>query len=267
MFFGDLGGLSTSFKSLKANILLSSGIAVTGIALPMGLSFSLTRLAGASSLQAFAAGAALCSTSLGTTFTVLATSGLTSSRLGVVLTSAAMMDDVVGLVMVQVVSDLGRSGGMVDAVTIARPIAVSLGIAIVVPLVCGLVVKPVTRVLNETRKKNPAGRLHSVVSRQETVLVVHVLILLSLIAVASYAGSSNLLAAYVAGASISWWDSEMEHVDVEPTQKADVTNTSGVVSESSPALTPKSHLSGVDIFHTYFYPSLHRVLKPLFFVS
>lgn len=53
-------------------------------------------LANATPLQAFAAGAALCSTSLGTTFTVMQTSGLSATRMGVVLTSAAMMDDVVG---------------------------------------------------------------------------------------------------------------------------------------------------------------------------
>ncbi|KAF2637777.1 hypothetical protein P280DRAFT_520906 [Massarina eburnea CBS 473.64] len=59
------GGLSTSLGSLKANLLLSSAVAVTGVTIPIGLS---------------------------------------QSRLGVVLTSAAMMDDVVGLVMVQVLA-------------------------------------------------------------------------------------------------------------------------------------------------------------------
>ncbi len=91
-----LGGLSTSFRSLKANLWISSFVALTGIALPIGLSFLLTIYAGATSLQAFVAGAALCSTSLGTTFTVMQTSGLSDTKMGVVLTSAAMMDDVVG---------------------------------------------------------------------------------------------------------------------------------------------------------------------------
>lgn len=71
-------------------------MALTGIVLPIGLSFVLIVLVNASPLQAFAAGAALCSTSLGTTFTVMQTSGLSTTRMGVVLTSAAMMDDVVG---------------------------------------------------------------------------------------------------------------------------------------------------------------------------
>ncbi|WVO13730.1 hypothetical protein L204_101352 [Cryptococcus depauperatus] len=70
------GGLSTSLSSLKANIYLSTGVAIAGIGLPMGLSFILRDLIHATSIQCFAAVAALCSTSLGTTFTVLGSSGL-----------------------------------------------------------------------------------------------------------------------------------------------------------------------------------------------
>lgn len=81
---------------MKANLTLASGVAATGIALPIGLSYVLLLLADATPLQAFAAGAALCSTSLGTTFTVMQTSGLSTTRMGVVLTTAAMLDDVVG---------------------------------------------------------------------------------------------------------------------------------------------------------------------------
>jgi Kef-type K+ transport system membrane component KefB len=91
------GGLLTSFEALKANLLLSVGVACTGIAVPIGASYVLLSLVGASPLQCFAAGAAVCSTSLGTTFAVMSASGLTSTRMGTVLTSAAMMDDVVGI--------------------------------------------------------------------------------------------------------------------------------------------------------------------------
>lgn len=55
----SLGGLSTSFRSLKANIVLSMGIAIVGIAVPMGLSFALGRPMRATLLQAFAVDAAL----------------------------------------------------------------------------------------------------------------------------------------------------------------------------------------------------------------
>ncbi|RYP25342.1 hypothetical protein DL767_008437 [Monosporascus sp. MG133] len=62
-------------------------------------------MVGATGIQYFAAGAALCSASLGTTFTVLATRGVTSTRLGSVLSTAAMIDDIVGLVTVQITKE------------------------------------------------------------------------------------------------------------------------------------------------------------------
>ena len=131
--------------SVKQNVWLSVGVAATGILLPVALSFVLMPLLGASPVQAFAAGAALCSTSLGTTFTVLSTCNLITTRLGTVLTTAAMLDDVVGLIMVQVVSELGASGGNVEVGTILRPVGVSFAVVFVLVLVCQSAVKPLTK--------------------------------------------------------------------------------------------------------------------------
>lgn len=77
-------------------------VALTGIVAPIVMSYTLMGLVNATPLQAFAAGAALCATSLGTTFTVLRTTGLASTRMGVVLTTAAMIDDVVGMSFKQI---------------------------------------------------------------------------------------------------------------------------------------------------------------------
>ncbi|RYP58173.1 hypothetical protein DL771_011323 [Monosporascus sp. 5C6A] len=128
------GGASISIPAIKANLALSTFVALTGTAAPMGLFFLLGPMVGATGIQCFAAGAALCATSLGTTFTVLATSGLTSTRLGSVISTAAMMDDVVRLVMVQIVSSLGSGSTKVQETTVVRPVFVSFTFAIVVPL-------------------------------------------------------------------------------------------------------------------------------------
>jgi hypothetical protein len=198
-----LGGLSTSISALKANLFLSIAVAITGICLPIGLSFSLLRLANATSLQAFAAGAALCSTSLGTTFTVLKTSALTKSRLGVVLTSAAMMDDVVGLVMVQIISNLRSGSAGARATTVIRPVFVSLAFAVILPLCCRFLLLPAWLWLESN--KGMLGLKH-VLHRRETPFLLHTCLLLGFVTGASYAGTSNLFAAYLAGAMISWWD-------------------------------------------------------------
>ena len=134
----------------------------------MGLSFVLQSLTEATPLQAFAAGAALCSTSLGTTFTVLGSSGLIQSRLGVVLTSAAMMDDIVGLVLVQIISDLGGSDSSISPVTVVRPLAVSVAFAMCAPIVCYFIARPLTLWLNGKRVKCPTGKLNQFLTRFNT---------------------------------------------------------------------------------------------------
>ncbi|KAF9878651.1 sodium/hydrogen exchanger family protein [Colletotrichum karsti] len=274
------GGLSTSFKSLKANLLLSTGVAITGIAVPIGLSFTLRSLVGASPLQAFAAGAALCSTSLGTTFTVLGTSGLSTTRLGVVLTSAAMMDDVVGLIMVQVVSNLG--GGDFNVVTVIRPVFVSLGFATVVPAACRLIVQPVTVRLNAAREKNPGSKLDKVLRLRQTAMVIHTIWLFGLVVGGTFAGTSSLLAAYVAGATVSWWDSEVPHAVAKVTKKTDSPQVgqgadqkgvkagpSGAAEEQADTASPElaSDNSGAEIYEHYYNQAVERVLKPFFFAS
>ncbi|KAJ5503148.1 Cation/H+ exchanger [Penicillium fimorum] len=118
------GGLSTSIKALKANILLSTAVAITGICVPMGLPFILKELVSATYLQSFAAAAALSATSLGSTFTILSTTQLITTRLGVVTTSDAMLDDVVGLVTIQIISNVGSADSF-SAVTVIRPVFVA----------------------------------------------------------------------------------------------------------------------------------------------
>jgi Kef-type K+ transport system membrane component KefB len=271
----------------------------------MALSFVLQELVGATPVQAFAAGAALCSTSLGTTFTVLASSGLSSSRLGVVLTSAAMMDDVAGLVMVQVISNLG---GNFSAVTVVRPIAVSVGFAILVPLTCAYLLKPATLILNRFRETHPNAATSRVFGFRHTAFAIHTALLLALVAGSSYAGTSNLFAAYITGATISWWDSEVPHFNSqatteqarpaeEGTSRTKPTSGENSLSEQGTAARPQNifHIepegnavapdalqpsenstmssdqayetSGRAVYDRYYHHPVSKILQPFFFAS
>lgn len=287
------GGLDTNFRSLKANLFLSVAVAITGISFPMALSFALQSLVNATPIQAFAAGAALCSTSLGTTFTILNASGLSTTRLGTVLSSAAMMDDVVGLVMVQVISNIGETADSFSAVTVVRPLAVSFGLAIAVPLACRLVVQPLTIWLNGARTSSPSGALNKLCQATHAAFIVHTLVLAALVTGATYAGTSNLFAAYLAGASISWWDSEVPHVDsttgAEPSSSPVERGMSASGSESplpsrdevgastdrkttEGETTPKEQnepatSSGIAVYHKYYATAVKRILQPFFFVG
>ncbi|KFX86048.1 hypothetical protein V490_09255 [Pseudogymnoascus sp. VKM F-3557] len=290
------GGLDTNFRSLKANLSLSVAVAITGISFPMALSFVLQSLVNATPIQAFAAGAALCSTSLGTTFTILNASGLSTTRLGTVLSSAAMMDDVIGLVMVQVISNIGDTADSFDAVTVVRPLAVSFGLAIFVPLACRLVVQPLTAWVNGARKSTPNGALNKLCQATHTGFIIHTLVLVALVTGATYAGTSNLFAAYLAGASISWWDSEVPHIDsattkcslsepsssaVEQSTAAKGTESAGIVrGEVGPGqeheategeTSPKRDSdpianSGIAVYHKYYATAVECILQPFFFI-
>ncbi|KAH0261567.1 Sodium/hydrogen exchanger, partial [Aureobasidium melanogenum] len=295
------GGLSTSFASLRSNIYLSGLVALIGITLPIGMSFVLMRLLGASSVQAFAAGAALCSTSLGTTFTILSTSGLDKSRLGVILSSAAMLDDVAGLVMVQVISNLGRSTDSFSAVTVIRPVFVSIAFAVVVPAICWSIVRPVTQhlfsriVSSESKDKEHSG-LYKWACTPVAAFAGHTLVLLGLVTGSSYAGTSNLFAAYIAGAVINWWDAlvsttlQEQHSSSKTAKKArkekmlSPSTESQVVSSglsSSAILTPTTRetvtgrpisqthekLKGSAIYEHMYAPAVNSILKPFFFAS
>lgn len=240
--------------------------------MPLGLSFVLQSLTGATPLQAFAAGAALCSTSLGTTFTVLGSSGLINSRLGVVLTSAAMIDDVVGLVMVRIISNLGGSKASISAVTIVRPLMVSVAFAVCAPIICIFIVRPTTLWLNKKRRESPTGYLDKILTKTNTAWVIHTLTLVGFIVGSTYAGTSNLFASYIAGACISWWDAEIPHPVQETCVPEPIQVDGAPRAEQDRTVEPKTHtteppnLLGLHVFERYYKQPLDRILRPFFFV-
>lgn len=216
-----------------------------------------------------------------------------------------MMDDVVGLVMVQVISNLG--GDKFSWVTVVRPILVSVAFAGVTPLVCLLATKPITLRLNQYREAHPLVGIDALLRKPCTAFVIHTLILIGLVTGATYAGTSNLFAAYIAGASISWWDSEVPHAAIKPTaseairQEKDTNNVplnararahqassaepniavksaqSTNSSAADNAATPRSctgnggndgeETGGSAIYEHYYHPAVSKILQPLFFAS
>ena len=252
-----LGGLSTSIKSVKANLIISLCVAITGIGTPMGLSFILSELVEATSLQSFAAGAALSATSLGTTFTILSTTNLISARLGTVATSAAMLDDVVGLVMVQIISNLGGSASSFNALIVIRPVFVSLGFALGLFLLCAFFIKPIFKRILLAKPKVP-----SFMGSMQFAFLYQTVFLVGLVAGASYAGTSSLFAAYLAGVIVTWFDgliieSKMFNASSQGAQNN--TEQSNAEYDGTP--------TGEKVYEKYYKQPVGRILTPLFFVS
>jgi Kef-type K+ transport system membrane component KefB len=260
------GGLSTSMAQLRKAMLLSVSVATVGLLMPIALSFllillpfeSTTGTAYPSPLAAFSAGASLCSTSLGTTFSILSSSNMQRTRIGVVLVGAAMLDDVVGLVMVNIVTTLGH--GAPGAWPIARPVIASFGLLIVTLLITPFMLKPAwTSALAflpasgrmvEPREANEASTSKRWGLAQAAVVVCRIphltfslsmAILLVFITIASYINASVLLAAFLAGGVVNYMWSLPEN---------ETTTSSAMV-----------------IYNQYYRPLLDYILVPFFFVS
>ena len=125
--------------------------------------------------------------------------------------------------MVQVITNLGDSGSL-NTMAVIRPIFVSLAFSLAVPIFCHFAIIPLTKWLTDQRMIFPESMLSRLFGSQKSAFVMHTTILVGMITGASYAGTSSLFAAYLSGAAISWWDTEVPH-------------TSSCITEDKPTLS------------------------------
>ncbi|KAE8450635.1 hypothetical protein EG329_005979 [Mollisiaceae sp. DMI_Dod_QoI] len=260
------GGLSTNMKLLRKNAYLSVSVATVGLLMPIALSFLLLVLPFSSSsgtsyptpLAAFSAGASLCSTSLGTTFAILSSAGMQHTRIGTVLVGAAMMDDVVGLVMVNIVTTLGA--GYTGSWPIARPIAASFGLLLVVLIIAPYLLKPCWLLLarqlrlvedsdeNAAQKSTIQGFAIKVVQTiPHLSFLLCTAVLIVFVTIAAFINASLLFAAFIAGGVVSYlWTAEHE-------QQA----TGDDLALNAP----------IHMYDEYYKLSMDYILVPFFFAS
>lgn len=240
------GGLSSRLDLLKANFTLSICGAATGILCPIGFSYLLLYLG-------FGYGAALSATSLGTTFAVISSASkdvdLSQTKVGAVLVSAAVIDDVTGLVMSSVIHDLGSiaSGGNVNlGWLIGRPIVASAAMAILTPVLTKWFFAPVFRRYIEKH-------FHKFDHLSNIILMI--LVLSAFISIAAYAGTSILFGAFLAGAFLTYLPS---------------THPEGpfvVMSREEGERSKDKSPTFVHTFEVYCLDAQQYVLAPLFFAS
>jgi hypothetical protein len=179
-----------------------------------------------------------------------------------------MMDDVVGLVMVQIISNLGPSGADIAAITIVRPIVVSLAFALITPLLCLYVIKPLGRIYFAYRSMKPRRRLRRALEWKHSTLIAHTCVLAALITGGTYAGTSTLFAAYIAGAVITWWDYNLHQhsAATRGSQTALQTRKEGPFVNLPALPTLPTRLNGLEVYHQYYSEPVNKVLIPFFFV-
>lgn len=103
-------GLETDLTGLFAVGRESAAVAVVGVVLPFGLGYAACRLLGSDGLTATVAGATLTATSVGITARVLGELGRLQDPEGRIILGAAVLDDILGLVILAVVA--AQMGGV-----------------------------------------------------------------------------------------------------------------------------------------------------------
>ncbi|MBP5976164.1 cation:proton antiporter [Brasilonema sp. CT11] len=106
-------GLESNIKDLVAVGIQASVVAVVGVTVPFAAgTVGLMTLFGIPAVPAIFAGAALTATSIGITSKVLSELGRLNSKEGQIILGAAVIDDVLGIIVLAVVASLAKEGSV-----------------------------------------------------------------------------------------------------------------------------------------------------------
>ena len=117
LFLMFCAGLETNIKDLKNTGLASALVACAGVAVPMFLGFLVSLPFGNIGLglsniyRCVFIGTILTATSVAITVSVLKELGKINTRLGTTIVSAAIIDDVIGIILLSVVTGFAKGGG------------------------------------------------------------------------------------------------------------------------------------------------------------
>ncbi|CAE6445595.1 unnamed protein product [Rhizoctonia solani] len=230
------GGLDARLDILseRKNSAICILVALFGIGLPIGFSIVVLHFGYRYAvLESFVVGAALSATSLGTTFAIMSSfrfpppprdpqpnvidpgsaepskaskdqSNLGETRAGTILMGAALLDDIVGLVISSVVANLGSTGAesQISGWVIARPIISS----VVMLFVTALLAKYISpRFIALLCSASPQDLSNNKWAHQlpNVALFLFILVVSAYVTIAHYIGSSMLIGAFCAGSLMS----------------------------------------------------------------
>jgi Kef-type K+ transport system membrane component KefB len=137
-------GLETDLRKLLQVGGTSSAVAIVGVVLPFGLGYGVCRILGLDHLSATVTGATLTATSVGITARVLSDLNRLQEPESQIILGAAVIDDVLGLMILAVVAGLTR-GQDVTLLGIARTSAVAVGFLLITLLFGRLTVPALVR--------------------------------------------------------------------------------------------------------------------------
>lgn len=163
-------------------------VAVLGVIVPFVCGYFLMRAWGASNVESLFIGTAMVATSVGITARVLGSMGLLNLEVSRIILGAAVIDDILGLLVLAVVSS--AAAGQVDYVEIGITAALAIAFTVFVILIGSRVV---TRL---------APRIENL-RLSESLFVFGLLLCLGLSAAAAYIGVAAIIGAFLAGMAMA----------------------------------------------------------------
>jgi Na+:H+ antiporter len=179
---------------IKASELMHVGktaliVAVLGVALPFLLGWEVMAFAAASRIEAIFVGAALVATSVGVTAQVLASKGLLQHRASQIILAAAVIDDILGLLVLALVSSMAQ--GHINFVSLATTGLIAFGFTM-------LIAKYGTRTF-----RGIVPRIERGLAVEEGQFHIALVILFALAVAAVYIGVAAIVGAFLAGMALS----------------------------------------------------------------
>ncbi|MGH9631300.1 MAG: cation:proton antiporter, partial [Bryobacteraceae bacterium] len=163
--------------------------AVLGVIVPFLAGWGLSVLWGRGTIESIFIGAAMVATSVGITAQVLAAKGLLQAEASRIILAAAVIDDVLGLLVLAVVSAMAE--GNVNVGELAVTAGMAIGFTV---LIAGFGTRAMSKVIPHARQR---------LSLAEGQFSVALCLLFGLALLATYAGVAAIIGAFLAGMALA----------------------------------------------------------------
>jgi Kef-type K+ transport system membrane component KefB len=195
MFVVFEGGLKIDLRTLRKVGAKACLLVLVGSGMPILLGWGLFRIFGYDNDAGLASGVSLSSTAIGVTTKMLMTFNMLTSDLGVLLSAAALLDDVVSMVLLGILGTLQEksSSPVRRGFTVARPALVAVG--------AGIVALVAARVLPGALQRVRTAKNEGV--RKIALMTVLMMSLVGFTAGSHYAGTSYIFGSFLGGLACS----------------------------------------------------------------
>jgi Kef-type K+ transport system membrane component KefB len=178
-------GLETDLHKLTKVGTASLAVAICGVVLPFALGYGVAVAFGVAQLTALVIGAAMTATSVGITARVFGDLNQLQSAEGQIVLGAAVIDDILGLVILAIVANVVAGGSLTVASTLITTVK-AFGFLILVVGIGKLVVPPIFQLLSRLGKP-------------ETLSPLALALAFAFAALAEASGSALIIGAFAAG--------------------------------------------------------------------